>query len=110
MKTKAYITNTAQMVHQELDTLSENWTDIPTNLKESMRYSLLAGGKRIRPVLTLATTEALGGDAKIALPFGCAIEMIHTYSLIHDDLPAMDDDDYRRGKLTNHKVFGEAMA
>ncbi|WP_028775637.1 polyprenyl synthetase family protein [Shimazuella kribbensis] len=110
IEAKAYIQKTAEMVHQELDHMSRNWIDIPNNLKESMRYSLLAGGKRIRPVLTIATTEALGGDAKIALPFGCAIEMIHTYSLIHDDLPAMDDDDYRRGKWTNHKVFGEAMA
>jgi geranylgeranyl diphosphate synthase type II len=110
IEAKAYIQKTAEMVHKELDRMSRDWTEIPNNLKESMRYSLLAGGKRIRPVLTIATTEALGGDSKVALPFGCAIEMIHTYSLIHDDLPAMDDDDYRRGKKTNHKVFGEAMA
>jgi geranylgeranyl diphosphate synthase type II len=107
---KAYLTRTAEFVHHELSTLSENWKGIPDRLKEAMRYSLLAGGKRIRPVLTIATTEALGVDGKCALPFACAIEMIHTYSLIHDDLPAMDDDDYRRGKLTNHKVYGEAMA
>lgn len=110
IETKTYIKNMAEIVHQELDTISRDWTGIPSNLQKAMRYSLLAGGKRIRPVLTIATTEALGGNTKIALPFGCAIEMIHTYSLIHDDLPAMDDDDYRRGKLTNHKVFGEAMA
>ncbi|MXQ55787.1 polyprenyl synthetase family protein [Shimazuella alba] len=109
-ETKTYIQNTADLVHQELDHMSSNWTNIPANLKEAMRYSLLAGGKRIRPVLAIATLESLGGDGKLALPFGCAIEMIHTYSLIHDDLPAMDDDDYRRGKLTNHKVYGEAMA
>lgn len=82
----------------------------PGVLIESMRYSLMAGGKRLRPILTLAAAEALGGSKEAALPVACAIEMIHTYSLIHDDLPAMDNDDYRRGKLTNHKVYGEAMA
>ncbi len=75
-----------------------------------MAYSLLGGGKRIRPVLTLACCELCGGDYVKAIPFACAVEMIHTYSLIHDDLPCMDDDDLRRGKPTNHKVFGEAMA
>jgi geranylgeranyl diphosphate synthase type II len=75
-----------------------------------MAYSLLAGGKRLRPILVLATAQALGGPEERVLPFACAVEMIHTYSLIHDDLPAMDDDDFRRGKPTNHKVFGEAMA
>lgn len=85
--------------------------DLPQKeIFKSMRYSLLAGGKRIRPVMILAFCEACGGEAENALPFGAAIEMIHTYSLIHDDLPCMDDDDYRRGKLTNHKVFGECMA
>lgn len=79
-------------------------------LSESMRYSLLGGGKRIRPVLALASGAALGGKSEDILPAACALEMIHTYSLIHDDLPAMDDDDYRRGKLTNHKVFGEGIA
>jgi geranylgeranyl diphosphate synthase, type II len=107
---KAYLRDTAQWVHQQLDTISDQWASVPASLKESMRYSLLAGGKRIRPVLTIATTEALGGDRQLALPFACAVEMVHTYSLIHDDLPAMDDDDYRRGKLTNHKVYGEALA
>lgn len=77
---------------------------------ESMRYSLFAGGKRLRPVLTLAVSELLGKPAEDALPYACALEMIHTYSLIHDDLPAMDDDDIRRGKPTNHKVFGEGVA
>lgn len=81
-----------------------------SNLKEAMNYSLLAGGKRLRPVLGLATAQLLGGDINMVLPYACSIEMIHTYSLIHDDLPAMDDDDFRRGKPTNHKVFGEAMA
>ncbi len=79
-------------------------------LRDAMVYSLSAGGKRIRPVLLLATCELLGVQAKEAMPYACAIEYIHTYSLIHDDLPAMDDDDLRRGKPTNHKVFGEAMA
>lgn len=82
----------------------------PQTIYESMRYSLLAGGKRIRPILCLATCELLGGTAAIAMPTACALEMIHTMSLIHDDLPAMDNDDYRRGKLTNHKVYGNDIA
>ncbi len=77
---------------------------------EAMRYSLLAGGKRVRPVLALAFCELCGGDPAQALPFACAVEMVHTYSLIHDDMPCMDDDDLRRGRPTNHKVYGEAMA
>ncbi|MCX7951180.1 MAG: polyprenyl synthetase family protein [Clostridiales bacterium] len=84
--------------------------NVPETLMNSMKYSLEAGGKRIRPILTLTIAEALGGNTDDAMDFGCAIELIHTYSLIHDDLPAMDNDDYRRGKLTNHKVFGEAIA
>jgi geranylgeranyl diphosphate synthase type II len=79
-------------------------------LLEAMRYSLLSGGKRLRPVLALAFCRACGGDEMAALPFACALEMVHTYSLIHDDLPCMDDDDFRRGRPTSHKVFGEAMA
>lgn len=79
-------------------------------LRKAMRYSVLAGGKRVRPVLTLAFCDALGGDWRKALPFACALELVHTYSLIHDDLPCMDDDDFRRGKPTCHKVFGETMA
>lgn len=110
IETKLYIKEVAKRVHQELDQLTMNWTDVPEFLRESMRYSLLAGGKRIRPVLTIATVEALDGDTNLALPFACGIEMIHTYSLIHDDLPSMDNDDYRRGKLTNHKVYDEATA
>ena len=82
----------------------------PEKLYESMRYSLLGGGKRIRPILTIAAAQALGYDKEAMLPFAAALEFVHTYSLIHDDLPAMDDDDYRRGRLTNHKVFGEGMA
>lgn len=79
-------------------------------LEEAMRYSLLAGGKRIRPILTVKFCEAAGGTMEEALDFGCAVEMLHTYSLIHDDLPCMDNDDLRRGKPTNHKVYGECVA
>lgn len=82
----------------------------PEKIYEAMRYSLLAGGKRLRPILCLATCELMGGTVEMAMPTACALEMIHTMSLIHDDLPAMDNDDYRRGKLTNHKVFGEDVA
>jgi geranylgeranyl diphosphate synthase type II len=82
----------------------------PARIHAAMRYSVLAGGKRLRPILVLAGAEAAGGRADAVLPAACALELIHTYSLIHDDLPAMDDDDYRRGRLTSHKVFGEAMA
>ncbi|MDP5273608.1 polyprenyl synthetase family protein [Chengkuizengella axinellae] len=87
----------------------QNW-HIPERLEESMNYSLFAGGKRMRPILMIAAAEALNGSISSVLPAAGALEMIHTYSLVHDDLPAMDDDDYRRGKLTNHKVYGEAMA
>lgn len=80
------------------------------SLYDAMEYSLLAGGKRIRPILTLETCRMCGGDPALAIPFACAVEMIHTYSLIHDDLPCMDDDDLRRGKPTNHRVYGEATA
>ncbi len=82
----------------------------PEKIYEAMRYSLLAGGKRLRPILCLATSEMAGGTLEAAMPTACALEMIHTMSLIHDDLPAMDNDDYRRGKLTNHKVYGEDIA
>ncbi|XWS47559.1 hypothetical protein CRYUN_Cryun14cG0162600 [Craigia yunnanensis] len=82
----------------------------PMQIHEAMRYSLLAGGKRIRPVLCIASCELVGGDETLAMPMACAVEMIHTMSLIHDDLPCMDNDDLRRGKPTNHKVFGEEIA
>jgi len=82
----------------------------PAVLHESIRYSLLAGGKRIRPILTIAAAEAIGPPPQAMLPVACAFEFIHTYSLIHDDLPAMDNDDFRRGKPTNHKVYGDGMA
>ena len=89
-----------------LFTAETHWAD----LYESMRYSLLAGGKRIRPVLTLEFARLAGMDWKQAVPVACALELVHTYSLIHDDLPCMDDDDVRRGKPTNHKVYGETLA
>lgn len=82
----------------------------PEQIYQSMRYSLLAGGKRLRPILCLATCEMLGASSDVAMPTACALEMVHTMSLIHDDLPAMDNDDYRRGQLTNHKVYGEDVA
>lgn len=82
----------------------------PALIHQAMRYSIMGGGKRLRPVLVIATAETLGGSAADVLPAACALEMIHTYSLIHDDLPAMDNDDYRRGKPANHKVYGDAVA
>ncbi|WP_404462655.1 polyprenyl synthetase family protein [Sutcliffiella horikoshii] len=84
--------------------------EAPEILLESMNYSLKAGGKRLRPLLVLATLKSFGKPEELGMPVACAVEMIHTYSLVHDDLPSMDDDDFRRGKPTNHKVFGEAMA
>ncbi len=83
---------------------------VPNRIYESMRYSLLAGGKRLRPILCLATCDLLDGTPAMAMPTACALEMVHTMSLVHDDLPAMDNDDYRRGKLTNHKVYGDDIA
>lgn len=82
----------------------------PTTLHDGLRYSLMAGGKRVRPILTIAAAEAIGATAPGLMPVACSLELIHTYSLIHDDLPSMDNDDFRRGKPTNHKVYGEAMA
>ena len=97
-------------VENALGPMLESLGEIPDRLLEAMRYSLEAGGKRLRPVMLLAACDMAGGDTATALPFACAIEMIHTYSLIHDDLPAMDNDDLRRGKPTSHKVFGEDLA
>ncbi|HML48585.1 MAG TPA: polyprenyl synthetase family protein, partial [Clostridia bacterium] len=99
----------ADQIEDALDALSAD-ADIPQPLRDAMRYSLLSGGKRLRGVLLLAAAEMAEGPAQEALLPACALEMIHCYSLIHDDLPAMDDDDLRRGKPTNHKVFGEGMA
>lgn len=98
------------LVNDALDRYAEVRDTPGAVIYQAVRYSLLAGGKRLRPVIALAVAELLGGDENDVLPYACAIEMIHTYSLIHDDLPAMDNDDYRRGILTNHKVFGEAVA
>ena len=100
----------AELVNKALDGYITEKDTPEGSIYKAMRYSLAAGGKRLRPVLAIAACELLGGDIDDTLPYACAIEMIHTYSLIHDDLPAMDDDDYRRGRLTNHKVFGEATA
>lgn len=88
----------------------DEWEGVPASLLEAVRYSLFAGGKRLRPALALGAAEVISGNDAAALPVACALEMIHTYSLIHDDLPAMDDDDLRRGKPTCHKVYGEATA
>ena len=98
------------LVDQALDRLTPSETTLPETIHKAMRYSLFAGGKRIRPVLCLDAAEAVSDSAPGALEAACSLEMIHTYSLIHDDLPSLDNDDYRRGKLTNHKVYGEAMA
>ena len=98
------------MTVQALETLWQRFGSIPETLRQAMDYTLASGGKRLRPVLLLAACELGGGSAEEALPWACALEMIHSYSLIHDDLPAMDDDDMRRGKPANHVVFGEAMA
>lgn len=98
------------LVEQALESQLDSLGDMPAKLNEAMKYSLMAGGKRFRAVLLLSSCEAAGGDTETAMPFACALEMIHAYSLIHDDLPAMDDDDLRRGKPTNHKVYGEALA
>jgi geranylgeranyl diphosphate synthase type II len=97
-------------VNQALDRFLPKEKTKPATIHRAMRYSLFAGGKRMRPALTLAAAEACGGKVADALPLACAVECIHTYSLIHDDLPAMDNDDFRRGKPTNHKVFGEGIA
>jgi geranylgeranyl diphosphate synthase type II len=101
--------NTA-LVDETLEKLLASTPELPESLRKAMRYSLFAGGKRLRPTLVLAAAECCGLAPRKALKTAAALEMIHTYSLIHDDLPAMDDDDLRRGKPTNHKVFGEAMA
>ena len=99
-----------ELINRSLEPQLRSLGAIPYRLQEAMLYSLNAGGKRLRPCLLMAACEASGGSGELALPFACALEMIHTYSLIHDDLPGMDNDDLRRGKPTNHKVFGEGVA
>ena len=100
-----------EMIEKYLASIYAPFTGEPQKpIFEAANYSLLAGGKRLRPILALEFCRVCGGEPEKALPFGAAVEMIHTYSLIHDDLPCMDNDDYRRGRLTNHKVYGEGMA
>jgi len=99
-----------EAVNRALDKFLPSEKTRPATIHQAMRYSLFAGGKRMRPALLLAAAQACGGHEPDALPLACAVECIHTYSLIHDDLPAMDDDDFRRGKPTNHKIFGEGIA
>jgi geranylgeranyl diphosphate synthase type II len=106
----AYMKERAAAVDAALARLLPPETERPENLHKAMRYSVFAGGKRLRPILVIAGAEAVGGSADRVMPTACALELIHTYSLVHDDLPAMDDDDFRRGAPTNHKVFGEAVA
>jgi geranylgeranyl diphosphate synthase type II len=110
MDLKNYLKECLARVDRALDAYLPAEDTLPVTLHKAMRYSVFAGGKRIRPVLMIAACEAVGGDAERVLPAACAMEMIHTYSLIHDDLPAMDDDDFRRGRPTNHRIFGEAAA
>jgi geranylgeranyl diphosphate synthase type II len=105
-----YLEERRRLVDQALKKFLTTGGVFPRTIDKAMRYSLFSGGKRIRPILALASGEAVGGQSQRLLPFACALEMIHAYSLIHDDLPAMDDDDLRRGKPTNHVVFGEGMA
>lgn len=105
-----YLVSRTEAVNQALDRFLPAEKVKPATIHKSMRYSLFAGGKRMRPALCLAAAEACGGEIEEAMPLACAVECIHTYSLIHDDLPAMDNDDFRRGKPTNHKVFGDGIA
>jgi geranylgeranyl diphosphate synthase type II len=110
MEITTYLSEKKALVDEALDGYLQARPGLPGLLLEAMRYSVFAGGKRLRPILALAAGEAVGGAPEPILPAACAIELIHTFSLIHDDLPALDNDDYRRGKLTNHKVFGEDIA
>ncbi len=105
---KEYINNYIKIIEAELEKYLK--VSYPEKIWEAMKYSVSAGGKRLRPMLVLEANKICGGNIEEALPTACALEMLHTYSLIHDDLPCMDNDDFRRGKPTNHKVFGEAMA
>ena len=106
----AYMKERLAAVDAALDVFLPPETQRPETLHKAMRYSVFAGGKRLRPILVMAGAEAVGGSAEQVMPTACAMELIHTYSLVHDDLPAMDNDDFRRGVPTNHKVFGEATA
>src|SRR5207249_1048457 len=110
MDLQAYLKERRALVDQALEAFLPPEDTPPPSVHRAMRYSVMAGGKRLRPILVIAGTEAVGGAPDSVMPTACALELIHTYSLIHDDLPAMDDDDYRRGRPTSHKVFGEAIA
>jgi geranylgeranyl diphosphate synthase type II len=110
MNLKAYLRSRQREIDHALDRYLPKANTKPATLHKAMRYSLFAGGKRLRPILCLASAEACGGKIRDALPFACALECIHTYSLVHDDLPSMDDDDFRRGRPTCHKVFGDGIA
>lgn len=110
MEIRGYLFAWRERVDATLDALLPPESTYPPSLYKAMRYSVFAGGKRLRPILAIAAHEAVGGDGTRILPYSCALELVHTYSLIHDDLPAMDDDDFRRGKPTNHRVFGEGIA
>ncbi len=110
MDINRYLQEQKKKVDSALERYLPKKEDLTSNLHKAMQHSVFAGGKRIRPILSIASFETAGGKGERILPFACALEMIHTYSLIHDDLPAIDNDDYRRGKPTCHKVFGEAIA
>ncbi|MBA3962432.1 MAG: polyprenyl synthetase family protein [Chthoniobacterales bacterium] len=110
MDLPAYLTSRQREVDRALDQFLPQASAKPATIHKAMRYSLFAGGKRLRPILCLAAAEACAGLTKSALPLACALECIHTYSLIHDDLPSMDNDDFRRGRATCHKVFGDGIA
>lgn len=110
MDLREYLGQQQRLVDAELDRLVPAEAVEPPSIHRAMRYSLFAGGKRIRPILCIEAARAAGDASDRVVPCACSLELIHTYSLIHDDLPALDNDDYRRGKLTNHKVFGDAMA
>src|ERR1700680_2939296 len=110
MNIKAYLASRQNLIDRALDRYLPKQDVKPATIHKAMRYSLFAGGKRLRPILCLAAAEASGGKIGNALPLACAMECIHTYSLVHDDLPSMDNDDLRRGRLTCHKVFGDGIA
>lgn len=110
MDLKHYLQERIHLIDNALERYLPADSVHPQSIHQAMRYSVFAGGKRVRPVLMLAACDAVGGSPDTALPAACAMELIHTYSLIHDDLPAMDNDDFRRGRPTNHKVYGEAVA
>src|SRR6186713_375852 len=110
MELKPYLIARRKEVDRALDRFLPGERTPPATIHKAMRYSLFAGGKRLRPILCLAAAEACGGRISSALPLACALECIHTYSLVHDDLPSMDNDDFRRGRPTCHKVFGEGIA